>query len=273
MTRLFSLSHLTVLDFTPPDLIRLAADAGFDAVGIRLAPATVSEPIYDVTKDARLRAATLAALNDTGLRVLDVEILRLVPAFSARDCEALLAVAQMLGARHVLVAGNDPDAARAAEHLAELAAFAGAFDLTIDLEPMPWTDVPDVATAGRIVEGAGAANAGVLVDALHFDRAGSTVADLAAIPAARCHYMQLCDAPAERPASIEAMLHTARAERLPPGEGGLDLRAILRALPPEIPVSLEIPQVDKASTTAAIDRVRHDLALARAVVAAADGGP
>ena len=38
-SRLLSISHLTVLDATPPELVTAAADAGFDAVGIRVWPA------------------------------------------------------------------------------------------------------------------------------------------------------------------------------------------------------------------------------------------
>ncbi len=37
------------------------------------------------------------------------------------------------------------------------------------------------------------------------------------------------------------MLHTARHERLPPGEGGIDLAAMLMALPAEAPISIELP--------------------------------
>ena len=45
-------------------------------------------------------------------------------------------------------------------------------------------------------------NAGVLVDALHFDRSRSSIDELARVPAHRLHYWQICDGPAERPASF-----------------------------------------------------------------------
>ena len=35
--------------------------------------------------------------------------------------------------------------------------------------------------------------------------------------------------------------HAGRAERLPPGEGEIDIRSILRHMPPGIPVALEVP--------------------------------
>ena len=64
---------------------------------------------------------------------------------------------------------------------------------------------------------------GVLVDALHFDRSNSSIAELGRVPAHRLHYWQLCDGPTERPATTEEMIHAARYERMFPGEGGIDL--------------------------------------------------
>jgi sugar phosphate isomerase/epimerase len=37
------------------------------------------------------------------------------------------------------------------------------------------------------------------------------------------------------------MIRQARGDRLFPGEGGLDLRGLLAALPHDLPMSLEIP--------------------------------
>jgi len=67
-----------------------------------------------------------------------------------------------------------------------------------------------------------------------------------AVAPERLAYAQFCDAPAERPADLAGLLHQARAERLPPGAGGLDLRGILAALPPNTPLSLDIPMQSRA---------------------------
>jgi hypothetical protein len=37
------------------------------------------------------------------------------------------------------------------------------------------------------------------------------------------------------------LFHAGRVERLPPGEGGIDIKGILRHLPPGIPMGLEVP--------------------------------
>ena len=86
------------------------------------------------------------------------------------------------------------------------------------------------AQGARIVGNAARGNAGLLIDPIHFDRGGSTAAEIPSVPPSWLRYVQLCDAPAERPTTLEGLLHQARAERLLPGEGGLDLRGILRAV-------------------------------------------
>ena len=141
--------------------------------------------------------------------------------------------------------------------------------MTADLEFMPWTYVPDLATANKIVAQAGQPNAGVLVDALHFDRSNSSIAELARVPAHRLHYWQLCDGPAERPATTEEMIHAARYERMFPGEGGIDLVSLARAMPADLAVSIEVPTAELAKSVDAKTRARRALAAARNVIAAA----
>ena len=60
--RRLSLSHLTVLDVGPPELITLAADAGFSSVGIRLhspMPGGAAYPIARVPSTALRGCAIL----------------------------------------------------------------------------------------------------------------------------------------------------------------------------------------------------------------------
>ncbi|HEY2928969.1 sugar phosphate isomerase/epimerase family protein, partial [Piscinibacter sp.] len=187
---------------------------------------------------------------------LDIEILRLKPDTRVADFAAVLETGARLDARCVLVAGNDPDETRLCEHLAMLADLARPYALTVCLEPMPWTDVRNFAQALRIVESAARDNTGVLIDPIHFDRGGSRPAELAGVAPQRLPYLQFCDAPAERPSTLEGLLHQARAERLPPGQGGLDLAALLRAVPRDVPLSLEVPMATLARTMPASARAR-----------------
>jgi sugar phosphate isomerase/epimerase len=248
---------LTVIELSPVQQVRCAAEAGWRHIGLRLVPATDAEPRWDAVGDTPMVRELRAALRDTGVAVLDVEILRLKPDTVVADFAALLDTAAALGARCLLVAGNDPDEARLTERFAELADRAAPLQLTPCIEAMPWTDVRDMLQTARIVETAGRANAGVLIDAIHFDRGGNHPAQIAGVPPHRLPYAQLCDAPAERPSDLATLLHQARAERLPPGEGGLDLAGLLHALPPDLPLSLEVPMRTLAARVPAVERARR----------------
>jgi sugar phosphate isomerase/epimerase len=255
--RPLSLAALTVIELTPPQMVECAAEAGYDFVGLRLIPATDHEVRYDFIGDTPLKRETLARLKDTGVRVLDAEILRLRPDTDVAGYQPMLETAAELGARYLLVAGNDPDEARTAEHLAALCDLAAPFGLTPALEPMPWTDAKDITQAARIVKASGKKNTGLIIDPIHFDRAGSSTDELRSLPREYFGYLQFCDAPAERPKDLETLLYQARCERLIPGDGGLDLAGILRALPDDVPISIEAPMERWAKTAKAVERARR----------------
>ena len=257
------LAALTVLELSPPDMVSCAAEAGFTSIGLRLLPPTAEEVQHPMIGDTPLVRETARRLADTGVPVLDIELFRLKQDTAVEDYRAALETGARLGAREVLVAGNDPDEARLTDNFAAFCDLAREFGMGANLEPMPWTDVRNFAQGARIVAAAGRDNAGIVIDPIHFDRGGSRAEEIAAVPRARLRYMQLCDAPAERPADTEALLHQARTERLMPGDGGLDLRAILRAVPPDLPLSLEIPMRTLTRTMPALQRARQMLAKTR----------
>lgn len=266
MSRIVALAALTVLELAPPDLVACAAEAGYTHVGVRLVPATPDEPSYATIGDTPLIRETLARLGDTGVVVLDIEILRLRPDTRVADFESVLATAAQLGARNALVAGNDPEFARFVDRFAELCDLAAPYGIAPCLEPMPWTDIRDFAQGARALRAVDRPNAGLLVDALHFDRGGSVAREIAGVPAAWLRYAQICDAPAARPATVDGLLVQARAGRLLPGDGGLDLAGIFGALPRDLPVSVEIPMATLARTVPALERARRALRATRALL-------
>lgn len=142
----------------------------------------------------------------------------------------LFRIAEIVGARSVNavdVFGGDWDVDVAAEAFAGLCDRAGEHGLLVHVEFLPWSRIADVAAAWEIVRRADRPNGGVAVDAWHFARSGSTLVDLAAVPADRILGVQLDDGPAEREADlVTATLHG----RLLPGDGAFDLTALCHAL-------------------------------------------
>ena len=241
MTRPISLAALTILELTPPDMVSCAADAGFSHVGIRLIPATPTEPQYDLVGDTPLLREVERRLADTGVQVLDVEIFRLKPETDVAAYEPAIACAARLGARGLLVAANDPDEARVTDRFAAFCDLAATFGLTADLEFMPWTAVRDLSAAQEVVVASGSATAGILVDALHFDRAGVRPEELASVAPDRLHYVQFCDGAKPFDPSHAELIRIARSERLFPGMGGIDLVGLARTIPADVTISVEIP--------------------------------
>lgn len=262
----FSLAALTVLELAPPQMIEVAAACGYDAVGLRLLPAMPGGVAYPLMDDAPQMAETLRRMNDTGVRVADLEVVALREETQVAAFRPFFEAGAKLGAKNTLVAGYDADRSRLVDNFTAYCALAAEFGLTADLEFMPWTNVPNLITAIEVVQAAGRPNAGVLIDALHFDRSNSQVADITKVPTGSLHYWQICDAPAEHPKTTEELLHTARSERLFPGEGGIDLAALVRAIPRDITISIEAPKATLAKTVDAAGRAKLALDCARRVV-------
>jgi sugar phosphate isomerase/epimerase len=73
----------------------------------------------------------------------------------------------------------------------------------------------------------------------------------------------VCDAPGDIPTSTADLIHTARFERLFPGEGELDMFGILSALPAGIPYALEIPRAMLVAQVGPKEHARLAIAAAR----------
>ncbi|MFI5933754.1 TIM barrel protein [Actinoplanes sp. NPDC051494] len=262
----FSLAHLTALSLSPPELVDAAAEAGYRYVGLRLTRVTPQEPHYPLATDPALLRATKVHLAATGVEVLDIELARISPTENPDDFQRFLETGAELGARHVITQLPDPDHHRRTDRFARLCELARPLGLTVDLEFPSWTETPDLHTAVRVLRGADQPNAGILVDLLHFARSGSSIAELRQLPREWFHFAHVCDAPPGVPATNEELIHTARFERLFPGEGGIDIHGILDALPAGIPYALEIPRATLVAQVGGKEHARLAIAAARAAL-------
>ncbi len=216
-----------------------AADAGFAAISLwgRDYAAARAEGLSD--RDLR------SLLDDHGLAVAELDPawwwlpgaddIHIDPRHDGEEVfmfgeDELFEVADVVGARSlnaVDVFGGSWDLDAAAEAFAGLCRRGAEHGLVVHLEWLPWSKIPDLATALEIVQKAGAPNGGLNVDAWHLVRSGGRPDDLAAVPGDLILAIQLDDGPAEAEANlVEATLH----DRDLPGEGEFDLVGLLRAL-------------------------------------------
>lgn len=255
----FSLAHFTVVDVGPPDLITMAAQAGYRSVGIRLISPVPGGPEYPLEPESSAMKETLRRMADLDVGVLDIEVVVLESDTDVRRYAPAFEAGAALGAKRVTVNVVDPDRARTIDRYSALCDMAKPLQLCVDLEFMIWRQVATLQDAIDVVTKANRSNGAIMIDALHLFRSGGSVADVRALDPKLLGSVQLCDAPLEPPPR-EGIVDEARGRRLPPGQGELPLLDLLAALPTEIPLAVEVPMYRILPDASALERARivHD---------------
>lgn len=180
-------------------------------------------------------AHQVAALDGLGLRVVALEAAMSwanADATTARaEAERLAAQAEQLGSRKLVAVcmdGHLDDLDRARDNLAVVVAASAAVGVQVCVEFLPFSGIPDLATAWSLVEPLGP-SAGILLDTWHWQRQrGGPCPDvLATIPPERIGYVQLCDV---GPVPGDDLMTEAMTARLLPGEGVVDISGVLAQL-------------------------------------------
>lgn len=210
--------------------VEAAAAAGYSSIGMGEADYTGMRA-SGVT-DAEL----LEVLDRHGIWVSEIEFLfdwmhddedARVPATIA---ENLYHMAEVFRPDHVNMGDTRFPPGRSMEVLAarfgEVCDRLAPFGVKAAIEFMPWSSIPDLDTAGEIIERAGRENAGIDLDTWHYFRGPSDLDQLARVDPALILAVALNDA---GPPLDDVILDTAR-RRLLPGEGLFDLEGFLQAL-------------------------------------------
>jgi sugar phosphate isomerase/epimerase len=228
-----SLASGVVPEFGSIDTIRAAVTGGFDAVGLWIEPKLWTSTLIHETR---------AALADSGLELLDVEVIWLKPDSAMDDHKRCIDIGIELGAKNVLCVSSDPDGGATAARLAALCVHAQGGGMRVALEFGIFTEVKTIAQALAVLDRVGHPLRALLIDPIHVDRSGGTPAEIAAVPGDLLPYAQFCDAPAQRPdpCDFAAIITDAIDLRLQAGAGSLPLQALYRALPADIPLAIEL---------------------------------
>jgi sugar phosphate isomerase/epimerase len=228
-----SLASGVLPEFGPVETIRAAVTGGFDAVGLWIEP-----PLWT----SALLRETRAALADSELELLDVEVIWLKADSNMDEHKRCIDLGVELGAKNVLCVSSDPDRAATAARLAELCSHAEGGGMRVALEFGIFTEVKTLRDALAVLEAVRHPLGALLIDPIHLDRSGGSAADVAAVPRELLPYAQFCDAPGERPDpnNFDAIITDAIDLRMQVGAGRLPLADILRALPADIPLAIEL---------------------------------
>jgi 2-keto-myo-inositol isomerase len=217
-----SLNLATIRAATLEDKLYAARAAGFRAVGLN------REEILSVGEEGRaeVRLSDLAVSDLVGLpEWMDVQrtsrVLAMMQAEEtfklAADLDCPLVVA--------LPSSGPIDPVAAAASFQELCRAAVPFGVRVGLEFVGTHEqVGDLAAAWRIVEVAAADNGGLVIDAFHFYRGGSTVDMFELVPGDKIYLVQISDCVDLPRYQLEDR------HRVYPGGGSLPLESLLAAV-------------------------------------------
>jgi sugar phosphate isomerase/epimerase len=210
--------------------IEAASAAGFRGFGLLSADLPAAEQEYGLS-------GIRAMLDDNGMVDLELEG---IPywwddgpqrAESDRIRHDLLRAAEVLGARHIKVTPDGDDAPWDREHwaakFAELATQAQNAGTRLGIEFFPWSNIKTLQDGLQLVEDAGHATAGVVIDAWHIERAHTPAAELASVPLHRIIGVELNDADSQ---VVGTLFEDTAHRRRYCGEGVFDLTGMIKAL-------------------------------------------
>ncbi len=232
MTYPISLAAGNLPEFAPREIYNAAVTAGYDLSGMWVDLTTWTD---ETTKELK------RALDDSDVGILDVEVMWIQPGESVEGLKRTIDIGAELGAQFGLVVSSDPNPANTKRGFEDLCKHAEQVGLVLVLEPLPITEVKNLAAALEIVSDVGHPSGKLLIDTLHFQRGGTTLAELQEMSSDWFPYVQIADAPLQiAEPTFENLMHEAVDGRLLPGEGELPIRDVLKYLAPGLPISPEI---------------------------------
>jgi sugar phosphate isomerase/epimerase len=242
----------TLQNTAPLEYIEATIHAGYDGIGLRV-HRSPGLPFFPVVGDAALIREMRSRLADADLDVVDLYSFYLQPDTDVASFAPAMELGAALGAKYVTVMGADEDWSRQRDNFVRACDLAAQFGLTCSLEfavIRPLATLPQ--TVRLITESQ--RDAVICIDPLHLARSGGSPDDVAALDAKYFPYAQLSDGllePGEPNPALFGKL--GMGTRLMPGEGTLPLRALLAALPRDVPLSIELPHSLAPAGTSARD--------------------
>jgi len=264
MKRKFSLAHLTVLQWTPSEMIYNAKLIGYDYVGIRsIYMGLPGEPNYDLSKRDRLYQLTKTALEEAGLKIHDIELAKIEKGRDVSYYEPAFEVAAELGVTDVISSIWTDDKDYYLDQFAKLCDLAKQYNLFVNLEFVTWAEVKNLKEAKEVIDTVNRTNSGYLIDTLHFYRSKVSLSELDDIPEEKFRMVHICDGPREIPTNKEDLAVTGREGRYYVGEGAIPIYDIVKKMGDDIVLSLELPNVQKVRDYGYTEHARRCLETAR----------
>lgn len=222
MSKKLALNLVTLYPASLERKLHAAGSAGFRAVGLLLSDfASGRESGLVELQLSQLAVAEIVGITDWASAD------RATRAVAIRKAEEAFELAATVRAEVVVAeAPTGPlDGVMLADRFAELCRAAQSYGRRVGLEFIGSAEqVRDVASAWQVVENAGMANGGIVVDTFHFYKGGSSVEMMEPIPRGSVFLVQIADC-------MEMPRHELRNQhRVYPGMGAIPFEPLLAAL-------------------------------------------
>lgn len=237
-----SIEPLSVLGMPPVEYVHMAADLGLEHVTLVLGSAGNNPdgfPSWSLRNDAELRRATHAAMDERGITISLVDGFTIWEGTDARNFADDIVIAAELGAPRVNTVSFVDDMKSNVESFAIIADLAAAASMVTTLEFVPNLAVKSLPEALEIVHRVDRSNFALLLDSMHLFRSGGDLKAVKALEPDAIQYIQLSDVPLV-PSNPDYM-DEAMFERMIPGCGELPLLDLLKTLPQDLMIGLEVP--------------------------------
>lgn len=262
-----ALHQMTALESSPLELVQIAAEVGCAEICVfvrsPLIPADDGgmKPLFPTVTPA-IQEAMKASLLANKIAIMNVEYFSIEQGMILEEYRAPLALAADLGAKRAVAHVHEVDQERAVAGLRGLCEMAAEYGLFVGLEFMGLSPgCNSLGKARELVEAANRSNLQIAIDALHLVRTGGSIDEVARLDPELIAYVQLCDGKDLR--RSEDYLPEA-FNRLSPGEGIYPLRDLLRILPTNIPIDIEVPSEDlRREGRSPIERARRAVSASR----------
>lgn len=266
-----ALHQLTVIESPPIELVRIAAEVGCTQICIFVRSPEVqaddgtTKPMFP-TVTPESRDALIDCLAANHVTIANVEFFPIARDVIIEEYRPALQLAAELGAMRAVVHVHEVDHKRAVTALRAFCGMAAELGLSVGLEFMGMSaGCSSLHTARHLVEAANCPNFGIAIDALHLVRTGGSLEDVARLDPGTIAYLQLCDG-ADLHRSDEYIAEAFN--RLSPGEGVFSLQDLIRALPKDIPIDVEVPSEDlRHQGVAPTERARRAVRASRRLLA------
>ena len=199
------------------DRVRVSAEAGFEGIGLR------AENYLDAKSAGVTDDEMFSILDEYNMKVTEVEYITMWARAEDRTPEqqekeqVIYHMAKLFNVKHIncgLMEKLPEDEIAVA--LGELCDRAGK--IIIGLEFMPYSGVPDLATAWNVVKACNRSNAMLILDKWHWVRANQTYDMIKSVPADKIVSVQICDVQ-KTALPLEILRNESMHDRLFPGEG------------------------------------------------------